>query len=90
MKKLIRPIIMIGFSLVFALLSVGLTYTVQPGGHGNLSAAAFFFQETTPTPTQVDRSEIGSTDGIAVMGFVLVAIVILPIVLRKKAWMPGE
>lgn len=89
MKRLIRPAIILGVSLTLALLSAALTQAVQPGGYGNLSAAAFFLQ-TTPTPEQVDISEVGSTDGIVVMGFVIVAIVVLPILLRRKAWMTPQ
>jgi len=32
-------------------------------------------------------SEIGSTDGIIILGGVIVLIVIVPIVLYRKAWM---
>ena len=89
MKKFIRPVIVIGVSLTLALLSAALTHTVQSSGYGNLSAAAFFLQ-TTPTPEQADLSEVGSTDCIAVMGFAITAIVILPILLRRKAWMAPQ
>ena len=89
MKRFIRPAIVIGLSLTLALCSAALTRTFQPSGYGNLSAAAFFLQ-TTPTPEQVDRSEVGSTDGIVVMGFVIVAIAVLPILLRRKAWMTSQ
>ncbi len=89
MKKLIRPAIVIVIGLALAFSSAALTYATQPAGRDNLLPAAFFLQ-TTPTPEQVDRSEVGSTDGIAVMGFVIVAIVILPILLRRKAWLPSQ
>ena len=85
MKHLIRPVLIIILGIALALMSTALIRSVPPREGSNLAAAAFFLQ-TTPTPEQVDRSEIGSTDGIVVMGFVLVAIVILPILLRKKAW----
>ena len=87
MKKRFRPIIVIGFSILIALLFSAVTYTVRLDGHeGSLSAAALFLQ-TTPPPQEVDRSEVGSTDGIVIMGFVIVAIVVIPILLRRKAWM---
>ena len=89
MKKFLRPAIVIGVSLTLALLSAGLMHTVQTSGYGDLSAAAFFLQ-TTPTPEQVDNSEVGSTDGIVIMGFVIVAIVTVPILLRRKAWMSPQ
>ena len=89
MKKIFRPAILVVLSLAIALASAALTHNIPSAEYGRLSAAAFFLQ-TTPTPEQVDRSEVGSTDGIAVMGFVIVAIVVLPILLRRKAWMPPE
>jgi len=85
MKRLLRPAIIILLSIALALMSAALTQRIQPKEGSTLAAAALFLQ-TTPTPEQVDRSEIGSTDGIVVMGFVLVVIVILPILLRRKAW----
>jgi cytochrome c1 len=85
MKRLIRPAIIILLSIALALMSAALTQSIQPREDSTLAAAAFFLQ-TTPTPEQVDRSEVGSTDGIVVMGFLLVVIVILPILLRRKAW----
>ena len=86
MKKLIRPMIVIALSLTLALMVAGLTHMVPPAaGQGSLSAAAFLLQ-TTATPEPTDLSEVGSTDGIAVMGFVIVAIVVLPILLRRKTW----
>jgi hypothetical protein len=41
-------------------------------------------QQPTPTPITQLESEIGSTDGILVMGIVIVLIVTLPILFRKK------
>ena len=86
MKKLFRMISMIGIGLVLALFSAALIYPTQPALQGNLSSAAFFLQPTT-TPQPEDVSEIGSTDGIVIMGGVIVMIVIVPILLRRKHWM---
>ena len=85
MKRFIRPAIIVLVSLALAAMSAAATRVILPSTGDNLSAAAFFFQ-TTPTPEQVDRSEVGSTDGIVVMGFVIAVIVILPILLRREAW----
>jgi hypothetical protein len=87
MRKFIRPALVIGISLALALCSAALTHTAQPIGQGKLYSAAFFLQQTTPTPVPVDVSEVGSTDGIVIAGFVIVAIVIVPILIRRKAWM---
>jgi hypothetical protein len=40
--------------------------------------------QTTPTPQIQDASVIGSTEGILVMGIVIVLIVTLPLLFRKK------
>jgi|WetSurMetagenome_2_1015567.scaffolds.fasta_scaffold927055_2 hypothetical protein len=90
MKRFIRPAIVVLISLALALTSAAATRLfLLPGTGNNLSAAAFFLQ-TTPTPEQVDRSEIGSTDGIVVMGFLLAVIVLVPILLRRKAWSQSQ
>lgn len=47
--------------------------------------ASFFFQATT-TPEPEDKSEVGSTDGIIVMGGVISLIIIIPILARRKRW----
>lgn len=51
--------------------------------------ASFLLQVTTTPPPEdeKDRSEIGSTDGIVVMGVVIVLIVAIPILVRRKHWM---
>jgi len=86
MRKIMRPALVIGTGLILALISAALSHTMQPVESGNLSAAAFFLQATT-TPQPEGVSEIGSTDGIVVMGGVIVLIVIIPIILRRKHWM---
>jgi hypothetical protein len=48
------------------------------------SGAASLSQHITPTPTAKDASEIGSTDGILIMGFVITLIIIAPILFRRK------
>jgi hypothetical protein len=52
----------------------------------NPGTTAFFFQ-TTPTPQTKDISQIGSTDGIIVMGFFIALIIVIPILLQRKSWM---
>lgn len=47
-------------------------------------ASAGMLQQITTTPLLINTSEIGSTDGIFIMGIVIVLIVILPLVFRKK------
>jgi hypothetical protein len=88
MKRFIRPFAFLIMSLCLVLFSVAFsrTISVQPGTFVGNTGAAFFFQ-ITPTPQpQVDKSEIGSTDGITIMSFVIVAIIIAPIFLLRKHW----
>ncbi|MFN8462424.1 MAG: hypothetical protein U0X93_11735 [Anaerolineales bacterium] len=42
--------------------------------------------QTTSTPQLEDQSEIGSTDGIVVMGGVIALIIFIPIAARYKNW----
>jgi hypothetical protein len=50
----------------------------------NLGTASHTMQIATPTPPAGDHSEIGSTDGIVIMGFVLVLVVTLPVLFHKR------
>lgn len=87
MKRFLRPTAIITLSLLIALAGTAVTYTNKISGSNDLTTASLFFQ-TAPTPTvEVDRSEVGSTDGIVVMGGVIVLIVLVPILVRYKAWM---
>lgn len=85
MKKLTRPAITIGLSLLLAIFSAALTYSAPSSTQANLSATGFLVQ-VTPTPQVEDKSEIGSTDEIVIMGGVIAFIIITPIFLSRKAW----
>jgi uncharacterized integral membrane protein len=50
----------------------------------NLGAAPSSLLQTTPTPAAEDASEIGSTDGIFIMGVVIIVIVIVPVLFYRK------
>ena len=86
MRKFARPIITVGLGLVLALFSAALTYSAPPNVQGDLGSAELFIQPTT-TPRPEDHSEIGSTDGIIVMGLIIALIIIIPILVRRKSWM---
>jgi hypothetical protein len=88
-KKFVRAAIVLGISLTLALLSAALTYFTPPAMPMDFPAAAFF-QQPTSTPQTKDVSEIGSTDGIIVLGGMIVLIVIVPIFLYRKAWMQAS
>lgn len=88
MKKFIRPITILIISLLLALTVVAFsgTSSTQSSRLTEYSGAAFLFQiTTTPQPAE-DRSEIGSTDGLTLMSFIIVAIIVIPIVLKRKSW----
>lgn len=87
MRKLLRPFIILVISLLLALSCTGLTYPAGSYDLSNTTGAALFFQTTeTPQPEE-DKSEVGSTDGIVIMGGVITLIVLIPILARRKAWM---
>ena len=91
MKKLIRPIIILAVGLAVAISSAACTYPLsRQASPVNTTGVAYFFQTTATPQPQEDKSEIGSTDGIAAMGFIIVLIVIVPILLRRQGWSNGK
>jgi energy-coupling factor transporter transmembrane protein EcfT len=88
-RKLVRPIITVGLGLVLALFSAALTYSAPPNLQRDLASAEFFLQPTT-TPESEDLSEIGSTDGIVVMGLVIALIIVIPILVRRNSWIEPQ
>ena len=90
MKKLIRPVIILGVSLLIALSSAAITYTAKISGSGYSTTASILLQ-TTPTPqVEEDRSEVGSTDLIVLMGGIITAIVLIPVLVQRRSWMRLE
>jgi hypothetical protein len=78
--------ITVGLGLVLALFSAALTYSAPSSTPASIGSAAFFLQPTETPPPQ-DLTVIGSTDGIIVMGFVIVLIIIVPVLLQRESWM---
>ena len=66
-------------ALISAISSPGLFFKSGAG-------AAALYQAATPTPIPESVSRAGSTDGIFLMGVILVLIVLLPIVFRRSTW----
>jgi len=90
MKRFTRPLIIISISLLIALFSAGITYMDKITRSGYTTNAALFLQ-TTPTPTvEEDRSVVGSTDGIVVMGGIITLIVLIPILAKRKSWISSD
>jgi hypothetical protein len=86
MKKLTRPALTIGLSLLLALFSAALTYSAPSSSTQTYVSATSFVIQVTPTPQVQDESEIGSTDQIVIMGAVIAFIIIVPIFLSREAW----
>ena len=85
MKRLTPSLITIVLSLVLALFTAALTYSAPSEARTNINTGDSFMQ-VTPTPQAEDRSVIGSTDQIVVMGGVISAIIIIPILASRKSW----
>lgn len=90
MKRFFRPAILLFISVLIALFSMAVSYITRRPDSALSTTAAYFLQVTPTPPVEEDRSVIGSTDGIVVMGGVIVLIVLIPILLRWKAWMPTD
>ena len=85
-RRIVRklyPVLMVVSAVVLAsagAISSSLPYTKS------VAAAAVHYQASTPTPLPGAGSRAGSTDGIMLMGVVIVIIVLLPILLRRSTW----
>jgi len=88
MKRFIRPATILIACLFLVLFSVAFSQSLsaQSAKLADNSGAALLFQTTATPQPQEDRSEIGSTDGITALSFVIVAIIIIPILLQRKSW----
>lgn len=76
---------------MLAIIGAALTHSLAMQSFGPaFDTRASLLLQTTATPQpddEKDRSEVGSTDGIVVMGVVIVLIVAIPILVRRKHWM---
>lgn len=82
----LRPLMTLTISLLIALSCAAATNTVRTFGSNNSTTASLSLQTTPTPPVEEDRTEVGSTDGIVVMGGVIVLIVLVPILLQYKTW----
>ncbi len=81
-----KTIYVFGLALVFLLLLVAL---VNVDANHSLASAqnqagAFPAMQITQTPPAEDDSEVGSTDGIMLMGVVITFIVVMPLLFHRK------
>jgi hypothetical protein len=89
MKRFSRPLTILIVSLFLVLFSIAFSQSITAQSAtvaGSNNNAAMFLQTTATPQPQEDKSEIGSTDGITLMSFTIVAIIIIPILLQRKRW----
>ena len=88
MKRFIRPFVILIIILLLALISAAFTRSIpaQSNKSSSHTGMAMFFQITATPQPHADRSQIGSTDNITIMSFVIAAIIIIPIFLQRKHW----
>lgn len=83
----LRPLLTLTVSLFLALSCAAVTHTARTFDSNKSTTASLFLQTSPTPPVEEDRTEVGSTDGIVVMGGVIVLIVLVPILLQYKSWM---
>ncbi len=80
------------FPLFILATILAFTLALSPSASGsaaNFSAvhhAALRVSAPTPTPTAQNISHPGSTNGLVIMSFAIVLIIILPILFQKNLW----
>jgi preprotein translocase subunit SecG len=89
MKIFIRPFAFLIIILLLALIGSAFarSISIQSNKTSSHKGIMMFFQiATTPQP-KADRSEIGSTDNITMLSFVIVATIVIPILMQRKHWL---
>jgi hypothetical protein len=80
--QILLPAILIGVGLLLALTAS--SFTPFPA-HG-LSSIAIANLTPTTIASAESTSQAGSTDGITLMGVIIVLIVVLPVLFRRSTW----
>lgn len=75
---------LVALLLITLTLALAASNFISADAFASPTTAGMMIQLPTPTPIAQNESEIGSTDGILVMGIVIVLIVTLPLLFRKK------
>ena len=90
MKKFTRPLLILCISalLVFLTVAFRASTNLQPTTFKQFTGGVLAVQLTpTPEPVEMeDQSVVGSTDGITVLSFVIVAIILIPIFMKRRDW----
>ncbi|MFZ5880376.1 MAG: hypothetical protein ACOY0R_13485 [Chloroflexota bacterium] len=85
MKKTLhslRPFAWIALGLLLALSSAALG---QPAAFGQAGTGTPTPQ-ASPTPVPIDPAEIGSTNGLVLVGVLITIIILTPILMHWKTW----
>ena len=82
--KTLRPAIILGIGWALALIGAAVGSTRSRADFG--AAAVYQIASLTPTATPEAVSRVGSTDGIMVMGVIIVLIILIPIAFRRSTW----
>ena len=77
--------IVLGLSITFASLALS---RPQPAIQDTNATPTAMADSTSATVEAVDN--LGSTDGITLVGAVIVLIIIVPILLRRRLWVNGK
>ncbi|HEX2696562.1 MAG TPA: hypothetical protein VHM28_02565 [Anaerolineales bacterium] len=88
--RLLYLVVILGVGLSIALVnaaasSLNIRSETSASLHSDLGRAAAQ-QVASPIPTEQAVSRVGSTDGIMVMGILITAITLLPMLLTKSTW----
>lgn len=88
MKKTGRFTIFFLICMLLAFISISFTKfdSLPTSGSAKYTSGALILQATATPQPQADKSEVGSTDFITATSFVITAIIIIPIVLKRKDW----
>ena len=90
MKKFTRPLLLLCISALLVFLSVAFSRSgsIQPASYRGYTGGVIALQLTaTPEPVEVeDQSVVGSTDGITILSFVIAAIILIPIFMKRRDW----
>jgi hypothetical protein len=81
-------IVLVFMTLVFVLTSANFNQVEVSAK--NLNTTSLSMKIVTPTPPAQEVSQVGSTDGIVIMGVVLVVIVTVPVLFRRKKKPAGQ
>jgi len=90
MKKHIRPALILTTIIFLVISCTMIAFSAKHPAPNETIGAALLLQKTSTPPAEEEQSEVGSTDGIVIMGGVIAVIVLLPLLLQRKAWTQGD